>query len=144
MSKFQNDGIKLEERYKNDKVKKGIEFSKIYSKYQKDFYNLEFKKLKDKENIELIKCQLKNCYNESLIRFKFTLEALLFYSDKNSEKYKLALKYKNKLENNKLTVEDMNNFVIDKHKIDYKTSVNIQKIDMIKLKKKKQNKKLNK
>ena len=97
--------------------------------------------MKDKENIELIKCQLKNCYNESLIRFKFTLEALLFYSDKNSEKYKLASKYKNILENNKLTVEDMNNFVIDRHKIDYKTSVNQQKINMIKLKEKKQNKK---
>ena len=125
--KLQNDGKKIQELYKNNKEKRDIEFNKIYSKYQKNFYNLEFKKLKDKENIELIKCQLRNCYNESLIRFKFTIEALLFYSDKNSEEYKLASKYKNKLENNKLTVDDMNNFVIDRHKIDFKKSQNIQK-----------------
>jgi hypothetical protein len=133
VSKLQNDGKNIEEKYKNDKVKKGIEFNKKYSKYSKDFYNLEFKKLKDKENIELIKCQLKNCYNESLIRFKFTIEALLFYSDKNSEIYKLASKYNNILENNKykLTVEDMNNFVIDRHKIDLKKSLNMQKTSIV-------------
>jgi hypothetical protein len=144
VSKLQNDGKNIEEKYKKDKVKKGIEFNKKYSKYQKDFYNLEFKKLKDKENIEFIKCQLKNCYNESLIRFKFTIEALLFYSDKNSEIYKLASKYNNILKNNKykLTVEDMNNFVIDRHKIDLKKSLNMQKINMMKLKKKEMNKKI--
>jgi len=133
VSKLQNDGKNIKEKYKNDKVKKGIEFNKKYSKYQKDFYNLEFKKLKDKENIKFIECQLKNCYNESLIRFKFTIEALLFYSDKNSEIYKLASKYNNILKNNKykLTVEDMNNFVIDRHKIDLKKSLNMQKTSTV-------------
>jgi hypothetical protein len=133
MEKLKNDGKNIEEKYKKDKVKKGIEFNKKYSKYQKDFYNLEFKKLKDKENIKFIKCQIKNCYNESLIRFKFTIEALLFYSDKNSEIYKLASKYNNILKNNKykLTVEDMNNFVIDRHKIDLKKSLNIQKTSTV-------------
>ena len=140
-SKFSDIIKKYLERYKNDKVKGEIGFQKILLKNKKDTTNLEIKIIQEKYRNDFLNCQLKNCYNESLIRLKFTIEGLLFYSDKNSEIYNFASKYKKIFETDKLTIENINNFDIDKQKIELKNVINKFKIDIMKLKKKEMNKK---
>jgi hypothetical protein len=140
-SKFSDIIKKYLERYKNDKVKGEIGFQKILLKNKKDTTNLEIKIIEEKYRNDFLNCQLKNCYNESLIRLKFTIDGLLFYSDKNSEIYNFASKYKKIFETDKLTIENINNFDIDKQKIELKNTINKFKIDIMKLKKKEMNKK---
>jgi len=140
-SKFSDIIKKYLERYKNDKVKGEIGFQKILLKNKKDTTNLEIKIIEEKYRNDFLNCQLKNCYNESLIRLKFTIDGLLFYSDKNSEIYNFASKYKKIFETDKLTIENINNFDIEKQKIELKNVINKFKIDIIKLKKKEMNKK---
>jgi len=140
-SKFSDIIKKYLELYKNDKVKGEIGFQKILLKNKKDTTNLEIKIIEEKYRNDFLNCQLKNCYNESLIRLKFTIEGLLFYSDKNSEIYNFASKYKKIFETDKLTIENINNFDIEKQKIELKNVINKFKIDIIKLKKKEMNKK---
>jgi hypothetical protein len=127
-SKFSDIIKKLLGRYKNDKVKGEIEFQKIILKNKKDTINLEIKIIEEKYRNDFLNCQLKNCYNESLIRLKFSIEGLLFYSEKNSEIYNFASKYKEIFETNKLTIENINNFDIDKQKIELKNAINKFKI----------------
>ena len=71
-----------------------------------------------------------------MLRFNFTIDNLLFYSNKNTEIYKLASKYKNKFEETKLTVEDINTFDSDKKKIELNKIISEFKNNMIKLKNK--------
>jgi len=69
--------------------------------------------MKEKENEELVKCQLNNCYNESLQAIKLSLENILTLSEKSSNKYKFALKYKKIFEKNKLTAKQLNKFGVE-------------------------------
>jgi hypothetical protein len=84
-----------------------------YKKFNNFIIKLKIKAIKEKENEELVKCQLKNCYNESLQAIKLSLENILALSEKNSKKYKFALKYKKIFEKNKLTAEQFNKFGVE-------------------------------
>jgi hypothetical protein len=99
----------FQENLKNGKVD--------YKKFNNDVAKLKIKAMKEKEREELIKCQLNNCYNESLHIMKITLENMVNNGDKNSKEYKLALKYKKLLDKNKLTAEHLNTFEIEMMKI---------------------------
>jgi hypothetical protein len=133
---FHNNIEKNVNRYKNDKVKGELEFQKFFFKYNEAYTNLEIKIIKEKYRNDFLNCQLKGCYNESLLRFNFTIDNLLFYSNKNTEIYKLASKYKNKFDETKLTVEDINTFDSDKKKIELNKIISEFKNNMIKLKNK--------
>ena len=84
-----------------------------YKKFNNEIVKLKIKAMKEKENEELVKCQLNNCYNESLQAIKLSLENILTLSEKSSKKYKFALKYKKIFEKNKLTAEQFNKFGVE-------------------------------
>ena len=84
-----------------------------YKKFNNEIVKLKIKAMKEKENEELVKCQLNNCYNESLHAIKLSLENILTLSEKSSKKYKFALKYKKIFEKNKLTAEQFNKFGVE-------------------------------
>jgi hypothetical protein len=84
-----------------------------YKKFNNEIVKLKIKAMKEKENEELVKCQLNNCYNESLQAIKLSLENILILSEKNSKKYKFALKYKKIFEKNKLTAKQFNKFGVE-------------------------------
>jgi len=84
-----------------------------YKKFNNEIVKLKIKAMKEKENEELVKCQLNNCYNESLQAIKLSLENILTLSEKSSKKYKFALKYKKIFEKNKLTAEKFNKFGVE-------------------------------
>ena len=136
IKKFHNNVENFVKRFKNDKVKEKLEFQKFFFKYNKAYTNLEIKIIKEKYRNDFLNCQLKHCYNESLLKFNFTINNLLFYSNKNTELYKLASKYKNMFEETKLTVEDINTFDSDKKKIELKKIISEFKKNMIRLKNK--------
>ena len=92
--------LDFQENLKNGKVD--------HKKFNNDVVKLKLKAMKEKEREELIKCQLKNCYNESMHMMKITLENTVKMNDKNTEIYKFALKYKKILDTNKLTAEHLN------------------------------------
>jgi hypothetical protein len=84
-----------------------------YKKFNNEIVKLKIKAMKEKENEELVKCQLNNCYNESLHAIKLSLENILALSEKNSKKYMFALKYKKLFEKNKLTAKQLNKFGVE-------------------------------
>jgi len=124
------------ERYKKDRVRGDIEFGKYYMKSIKANADLDIKIIEEKYHNELINCQLKGCYDESLHMLNLTIENILTSNDENTELYKLASKYKKIFETNKLTANDINTFEIDKRKIELKSNLAKLQIDMMKLKKK--------
>jgi hypothetical protein len=80
-----------------------------FKKFNKEIAQLKLKVMKEKEREIVVKCKLNNCYNESLILFKLTIENILAHYVKSSKEYKFASKYKKILETNKLTVKIVNN-----------------------------------
>ena len=88
-----------------------------YKKFNNEVAKLKIKAMKEKEREELVKCQLNNCYNESLHAIKLSLESILTLSEKSSKKYKFALKYKKLFEKNKLTAKHLNTLEIEMMKI---------------------------
>jgi hypothetical protein len=80
-----------------------------FKKFNNEISRLKLKVMKEKEREIVVKCHLNNCYNESLILFKLTIENILAHYEKSSKEYKLALKYKKILETNKLTSKIVNN-----------------------------------
>jgi hypothetical protein len=88
-----------------------------YKKFNNDVAKLKIKAMKEKEREELVKCQLNNCYNETLHMMKISLESMVNNGDKKSKEYKLALKYKKILDTNKLTAEHLNTLDIEMMKI---------------------------
>ena len=85
-------------------------------------FNNEVKKLKiiiieGKYREDFLNCQLKNCYNETLQTLKLTIKNILTKTDKNSEDYKIASKYKKIFEKNKLTSKYINNLEMDIHNL---------------------------
>lgn len=131
---------KIKERFQNDKERMYIEYEKANLKRAKDRAKLKLKIIKEKDHQNFINCQFKKCNNDSLNTLKIIIESMLTNLNKNTEKYKLALKYNKIFKANKLTVEDMNNFDIDIMKINLKEEIENHKIDMMKLKKRIKNK----
>ena len=97
--------LNFQENLKNGKVD--------YKKFNNEIVKLKIKAMKEKENEELVKCQLNNCYNESLQAIKLSLENILALSEKKSKKYMFALKYKKIFEKNKLTAKQLNKFGVE-------------------------------
>jgi hypothetical protein len=121
------------ERYKKDRVRGDIVFGKFYMKYIKASADLDIKIIEEKYQNELLNCRLKGCYNESLHMLNLTIENIVTGNDKNTELYKLASKYKMIFETNKLTVNDINAFEIDKRKVELKSYLVKLQSDMVKL-----------
>jgi hypothetical protein len=71
-----------------------------------------------------------------LLLLILTIENIISSTDKNTELYKLASKYKTIFESKKLTVNDINAFEIDKKKVELASHLAKLQTDMIKLKKK--------
>ncbi len=84
-----------------------------FKKFNNEITKLKIKAIKEKENEELVRCQLKNCYNETLNAMKLSLESILALSEKSSKEHKFALKHKKILETNKLTVEYFNKLGVE-------------------------------
>ena len=80
-----------------------------FTKYNNEIAKLKIKAMKEKEREMVVKCYLKNCYNETSRLLKLTIQNILVHYEKSSKEYKLASKYKKILEKNKLTVEHFNN-----------------------------------
>jgi deoxycytidylate deaminase len=98
--------------------------------------DLDIKIIEERYHNELLHCRLKGCYNESLLLLNLTIENIVSSTDKNTELYKLASKYKTIFETKKLTVNDINAFEIDKKKVELASHLAKLQTDMIKLKKK--------
>ena len=131
---FQKNVKDLNERFKNDKVKREAEFGKKFINYMKKITEIKIKMIKEKERDYLIDCQLKNCYNDTMNMLKLSIENMLKVADKTTEQYKVALKYKKIFETNKLKGDDINNLDIDMMKIRLKEYINNLKTDMKKRK----------
>jgi hypothetical protein len=118
-------------RFNNDKKRRDAELEKLYKKDIKGKTKLKLKIMKEKDHNDLLDCRLKRCYKESLNTLKWLIKDILTHADKKTGKYKLALKYKNRLEKNKLdgkklTREDINAFDIEMVKIILKENIGKQ------------------
>jgi hypothetical protein len=127
---------KMKDKNKKDRVRGDIEFGEYYMKYIKANADLDIKIIEERYHNELLHCRLKGCYNESLLLLILTIENIVSSTDKNTELYKLASKYKTIFETKKLTVNDINAFEIDKKKVELASHLAKLQTDMIKLKKK--------
>jgi hypothetical protein len=127
---------KMKDKNKKDRVRGDIEFGEYYMKYIKANSDLDIKIIEERYHNELLNCRLKGCYNESLLLLILTIENIVSSTDKNTELYKLASKYKTIFETKKLTVNDINAFEIDKKKVELASHLAKLQTDMIKLKKK--------
>ena len=119
------------EQEQSKKTKLAIEMEKLMLNFQENLKNgkVDFKKfnnkikelkikiMKEKESEDLVNCQLKNCYNESIKSLKVSFESILALGDKKTGEYKLALKYKKILETKKLTAELLNKLRIEMMKL---------------------------
>jgi hypothetical protein len=107
--------------FEYDNKKKEEEYEKAYRKYMKERTKIKIKIMKEKEYNDLLNCQMKNCYNDTLKTLKILIENILAHTNKTTEEYKLASKYKKLLtqmgKKTKLTGEDINRFNIDLVKI---------------------------
>jgi hypothetical protein len=107
--------------FEHDKKKREVEFGKAYMKYMKERTKIKIKIMNEKEYNDLLNCQIKNCYNDTLKTLKIHIESILAHTNKNTEEYKLAFKYKKILtqigKTTKLTREDINAFNVDMVKI---------------------------
>ena len=119
------------EQEQSKKTKLAIEMEKLMLNFQENLINgkVDFKKfnnkikelkikiMKEKESKDLVNCQLKNCYNESIKSLKVSFESILAIGDKKTGEYKLALKYKKILETKKLTAELLNKLGVEMMKL---------------------------
>jgi len=65
----------------------------------KKIAELKIKVIEEKHRDELMACQLKDCYKETLNAMKLSIEGILATTKKDTDDYKLAYKYKTILVN---------------------------------------------
>jgi hypothetical protein len=118
-TKYLNSRNKIRMRFEYDKKKMEIEFGKAYMKYMKERTKIKIKIMKEKGYNDLVNCQMKNCYKDTLNTLKIRIESILVHTNRNTEEYKLASKYKKILTQmgTKLTYKEINRFNIDLVKI---------------------------
>ena len=128
--KYLENRRNIHSRFEHDKKKRDVEFRKAYMKYMKERTKIKIKIMKEKEYNDLLNCQLKKCYNDTLNTLNIQIESILAYTNKNTEEYKLASKYKKILtqmgKTNKLTGEEIKRFNIDLVKIILKEHIGKQ------------------
>jgi hypothetical protein len=116
-----NDILTRFDRGEYDTKKREVEFGKAYTKYMKERTKIKIKIMKEKEYNDLLNCQMKNCYNDTLNTLKIHIESILAHTNKTTDEYKLASKYKKIIaqmaKKTKLTGEDIKRFNNDLVKI---------------------------
>jgi hypothetical protein len=118
-TKYLNSRNNIRMRFEYDKKRMEVEFGKAYMKYMKERTKIKIKIMKEKRYNDLVNCQMKNCYKDTLNTLKIRIESILVHTNRNTEEYKLASKYKKILTQmgTKLTDKDINRYNMDLVKI---------------------------
>jgi hypothetical protein len=95
--------------------------------------SLEIKIIKEKQREELMKCQLKNCYDETRNMIKSSIETLTADDNKGTPLYVMASKYKKIFEKNnyELTQKVIDDLDIDSLKGKLNHMVNVAKVTKV-------------
>lgn len=83
----------------------------------KKIAELKIKVIEEKYRDELMACQLKDCYKETLNAMKLSIEGILFTTKKDTDDYKLAYKYKTIFAKSKITQQHIDNLEIEVMKL---------------------------
>lgn len=86
----------------------------------KKIAELKIKVIEEKHRDELIACQLKDCYKETLNAMKLSIEGILATTKKDTDDYKLACKYKTIFAKSKITQQHIDNLEIEIMKLKLK------------------------
>ena len=81
---------------------------------------LKIKVIEEKHRDELMACQLKDCYKETLNAMKLSIEGILATTKKDTDDYKLAYKYKTIFAKSKITQQHIDNLEIEVMKLKMK------------------------
>ena len=86
----------------------------------KKIAELKIKVIEEKHRDELMACQLKDCYKETLNAMKLSIEGILATTKKDTDDYKLACKYKTIFAKSKITQQHIDNLEIEIMKLKLK------------------------
>ena len=86
----------------------------------KKIAELKIKVIEEKHRDELMACQLKDCYKETLNAMKLSIEGILATTKKDTDDYKLAYKYKTIFAKSKITQQHIDNLEIEVMKLKLK------------------------
>lgn len=86
----------------------------------KKIAELKIKVIEEKHRDELIACQLKDCYKETLNAMKLSIEGILATTKKDTDDYKLACRYKTIFAKSKITQQHIDNLEIEVMKLKLK------------------------
>ena len=86
----------------------------------KKIAELKIKVIEEKHRDELMACQLKDCYKETLNAMKLSIEGILATTKKDTDDYKLAYKYKTIFAKSKITQQHIDNLEIEIMKLKLK------------------------
>lgn len=86
----------------------------------KKIAELKIKVIEEKHRDELMACQLKDCYKETLNAMKLSIEGILATTKKDTDDYKLAYKYKTIFAKSKITQQHIDNLEIEIMKLKFK------------------------
>jgi hypothetical protein len=81
---------------------------------------LKIKVIEEKYRDELIACQLKDCYKETLNAMKSSIEGILATTKKDTDDYKIACRYKIIFAKSKITQQHIDNLEIEVMKLKMK------------------------
>ena len=86
----------------------------------KKIAELKIKVIEEKHRDELMACQLKDCYKETLNAMKLSIEGILATTKKDTDDYKLARRYKIIFAKSKITQQHIDNLEIEVMKLKFK------------------------
>ena len=86
----------------------------------KKIAELKIKVIEEKHRDELMACQLKDCYKETLNAMKLSIEGILANTKKDTDDYKHAYKYKTIFAKSKITQQHIDNLEIEIMKLKLK------------------------
>jgi len=81
---------------------------------------LKIKVIQEKHRDELIACQLKDCYKETLEAMKLSIEGILATAKKDTDDYKLACRYKIIFKKGIITQQHIDNLEVEVMKLKLK------------------------
>jgi hypothetical protein len=81
---------------------------------------LKIKVIEEKHRDELIACQLKDCYKETLEAMKLSIEGILATTKKDTDDYKLACRYKQIFKKGIITQQHIDNLEVEVMKLKLK------------------------
>lgn len=83
----------------------------------KKIAEVKIKVIEEKHRDELMACQLKDCYKETLNAMKLSIEGILATTKKDTDDYKLARRYKIIFAKSKITQQHIDNLEIEVMKL---------------------------